>query len=383
MSTRTLIVAALLTLPACSAIVEPDSRRLGTEPDTGIVGFDAGPPNDANRVDPDAVILGVDSGPLTCAGGCNDGLACTTDRCVMGVCESTTVDGDGDGQISTECTGLDCNDSNGRVFSGAPEVCGDSIDNNCDGSVDEGCAPPDNCASAQRVTLTGGRATVTGDTTGLMANYVTPCASWRRNPDAVYRIDVPAGVDLRIETSGSVDAVLAVSTTCGAFESAQCNDDSTHEDTNARVWLHNAPGTWYVLVTGFAVGPYSVSFETTPTATDRCGDGVLDITSGGTVVGIPVEMRAVASCGGDRTRESIFVYNHNTFRILRMTSAFRSVLSVRARDCNPASEQDCAVASTGGGGGFQSSLAGTWEAPLYLIADGGMGDSAYALTIQP
>jgi len=38
----------------------------------------------------------------------------------------------------------DCNDSESAAYTGADEVCGDSTDNNCDGSVDEGC-PEVNC----------------------------------------------------------------------------------------------------------------------------------------------------------------------------------------------------------------------------------------------
>jgi hypothetical protein len=382
MSTRLLIAFALLTLPACSAIVQPDTRRLG-DIDTGSAPFDAGPPIDTNRIDPDAFTpMGVDSGPLTCAGGCNDGLACTTDRCVAGVCESTQVDGDGDGQISTECAGTDCNDRNGAVFVGAPEVCDDRIDNNCNGATDEGCVAPDNCDTAERVDLSSGRARVTGDTTGLMANYRTPCAMGAR-PDAVYRIDIAPGTDVRIETSGSVDVVLAASTSCGSFESRQCNDDRTQRDTNARLWLHNAPGTWFILVTGFATGPYTVDFETTMAASDRCRAGLLDITTGGTVVGIPSEMREGGTCGGDRLRESMFLYNSNTFRTLTMTAPYRPYLSVRSPDCSVDSEQACETGATTVGGAFQASVAADrFEGPLYILTDGG-GDAPYALNIQP
>src|SRR5215216_4346373 len=34
----------------------------------------------------------------------------------------------------------DCHDGNASVHPGATEVCGDGIDNNCDGTVDEGCS---------------------------------------------------------------------------------------------------------------------------------------------------------------------------------------------------------------------------------------------------
>ena len=44
-------------------------------------------------------------------------------------------DSDSDGYTSD----VDCDDSDSTVNPGAPEVCGDGIDNNCDGSADEAC----------------------------------------------------------------------------------------------------------------------------------------------------------------------------------------------------------------------------------------------------
>lgn len=68
---------------------------------------------------------------------CKDGSQCQTgvwsSMDVVGVC--VCVDRDGDGV----CSGLDCDDTRGGVFPGSAEVCGDGVDNNCDGQVDEGC----------------------------------------------------------------------------------------------------------------------------------------------------------------------------------------------------------------------------------------------------
>ena len=47
---------------------------------------------------------------------------------------------DGDGYIDVVCGGGDCNDSNYNVNPGADELCTDGLDNNCDGVVNEGCS---------------------------------------------------------------------------------------------------------------------------------------------------------------------------------------------------------------------------------------------------
>ena len=87
----------------------------------------------------------------TCAGSlcqhsnsfaaCDDGNACTTtDYCVAQACKGTLMDADADGYAPTSCGGNDCNDANKAVNPGAKEVCGNGVDDNCNGQTDEGCA---------------------------------------------------------------------------------------------------------------------------------------------------------------------------------------------------------------------------------------------------
>ncbi len=85
-STRGLWIAALIALAGCGGESMP-------------------PPSDA--------------GPADAAPGCID------------------PDGDGYGE-GVACMGMDCDESAADVNAGAAELCGDSIDNNCDGTVDEG-----------------------------------------------------------------------------------------------------------------------------------------------------------------------------------------------------------------------------------------------------
>ena len=49
------------------------------------------------------------------------------------------VDLDEDGYFAASCGGDDCNDNDAAINPGALEVCGDNIDNNCDGAIDEDC----------------------------------------------------------------------------------------------------------------------------------------------------------------------------------------------------------------------------------------------------
>lgn len=67
--------------------------------------------------------------------------------------DCTDADEDGYAVEGGDCGEVDCDDSDATVNPGATEVCDDSIDNNCDGQVDEGCSTTTTTAPcpAQRV----------------------------------------------------------------------------------------------------------------------------------------------------------------------------------------------------------------------------------------
>jgi hypothetical protein len=77
----------------------------GKESTTG----DAGPPDSDSATGEDGTVMLPDGGPC--------------------------IDIDGDGH----CRGLDCDDENAAVHPSQAEVCGNAMDDNCDGEVDEGC----------------------------------------------------------------------------------------------------------------------------------------------------------------------------------------------------------------------------------------------------
>ncbi|MFH1723766.1 MAG: PKD domain-containing protein [Elusimicrobiota bacterium] len=99
-------------------------------------------PNDADKIEPGICGCGV---PDTDSDG--DGTADCHDQCPndaakteSGVCGCGVVD-DADGDGAYVCAG-DCDDSNSEIHPGAEEVC-DAVDNDCDGTVDEGCDDDD------------------------------------------------------------------------------------------------------------------------------------------------------------------------------------------------------------------------------------------------
>jgi hypothetical protein len=70
---------------------------------------------------------------------CGDGIDNDCDGLADEGCNAACPDVDGDGYLDAACGGTDCDDSNAAINPGAAEVCGNNIDNNCNGSSDEKC----------------------------------------------------------------------------------------------------------------------------------------------------------------------------------------------------------------------------------------------------
>lgn len=97
------------------------------------------PYNDEGGVDCDDSDASIHPGAVDV---CGDGIDQDCDG-EDAVCNC--IDGDLDGYYGYDqvyCpTGDDCDDGDYSVNPGVEEVCGDGVDNNCDGTVDEGCGP--------------------------------------------------------------------------------------------------------------------------------------------------------------------------------------------------------------------------------------------------
>jgi len=74
----------------------------------------------------------------TCGNACGANESCQNGQCVF-----YCADADGDGFQDVNCGGTDCNDNNDTIYPGAPDQCGDGVDQNCDGTDECVCADAD------------------------------------------------------------------------------------------------------------------------------------------------------------------------------------------------------------------------------------------------
>ncbi|MEZ4464401.1 MAG: putative metal-binding motif-containing protein [bacterium] len=75
------------------------------------------------------------------------------------------LDGDGHQVLFFDQCGDDCNDLDPAVHPGADEICGDGADQDCDGQIDEGCAPADADGDGHAAVAAGGDDCDDGDAT--------------------------------------------------------------------------------------------------------------------------------------------------------------------------------------------------------------------------
>ena len=258
--------------------------------------------------------------PITC----DDNFTCTIDRCdeASQACAHSPRDFDGDGDPDIHCNapqcdagvpdppcwrGGDCDDRNPRVSSRLPEICGDGIDNNCDGAIDEaGCVRPshDTCADALEVSAGG---TFTLSLAGALGDYASRCLGGgipTRDVVAHFTLTTPRDVSITADGGGAT-VLLQLGTQCGVLE-------------RARDCVIGAPGVYRaralpageywitVAATGALVGAGGVSLQVqfadpTPTpANDTCA-GAIDIpATGGTFTGTLVDVAddVLTRCGG-------------------------------------------------------------------------------------
>ncbi len=340
-----------------------------------------------------------------------------------GMCVSAPLDGDNDG-FSPEVNGcndgdgpFDCDDGRPTVNPGAAEVCDNNRDDNCDGDKDEDpCADvPEECASAREISLSGG-ATRTGSATGsfepLADDYVTSCHGGATGGrDAVYFIDVPANLDVRIDTVGSdADTVLSVQVgrpgrafSCSDSSWSVCSDDATTTEEEGRIWVQS-PGNLpefterriFILVDAkddSEEGDYQVNVRASQRASRSCGGQTpFDVSLGGTLIGtLPSSFGAQrGSCqeGGAFYTDSAVKFRSPTGGALGLSvasSQFTPILYVRQGSCSQGNEVDCEAGASIGGGVNAATMTPTVQANMdyFILVDGGGAAQTYVLQVKP
>lgn len=167
-------------------------------------------------------------------GGCVGTRACAADG--TGMCTAPTAvtlyaDTDKDshgapGSAVTSCeptragyvtSSDDCDDTRANVYAGAPELC-DSLDNDCDGTVDDGFGVGNNCDPGQG--CSGKRACETDG--GTRCDFVTPPSTWFPDEDLDQHGKADAGVVTCAPDAGYI------------VQAGDCNDGNPFVNVDAR-----------------------------------------------------------------------------------------------------------------------------------------------------
>jgi len=234
---------------------------------------------------------------------CSDDDVCTIDECdeATDECIHRGRDFDRDGHDDWHCeNGDDCNDDEPRVYGGAPEICGDLLDNDCNGldESQEECTSPgfDTCESPMDVT--GGGA-FDLNLAGTVGDYLASCGFGATN-DAVltFTIEEEQDVEISVE-SDFVLTTAALQEECGAeLSEIECNWGFP-----AHIRSRALPaGTYYIIVQaqGEAEVLVVVEFDdpSPPPENETC-DGAIDVSAGGRFAGsfVDVDNDEDVSCG--------------------------------------------------------------------------------------
>ncbi|MGC4091346.1 MAG: MopE-related protein [Polyangiaceae bacterium] len=156
---------------------------------------------------------------------CADPSTCTIDRCVESTrsCEHEPRDADGDGEAVWNCGGSDCDDQRAEVNAAAAEVCGNAIDDDCDGTVDEAdCVAPRNDTCADALVIEGSgeyELSLTAAQQDYSLSCVEPQGSRR---DVVAALVVPPGPAQAVDV-----VVLGDDSGLGLALAGSCSDPSS------------------------------------------------------------------------------------------------------------------------------------------------------------
>jgi len=267
---------------------------------------------------------------------CDDDDVCTIDRCdeANKICQREQRDLDEDGDVDFFCAGgTDCDDFDPTRNGTLAEICGDTVDNDCDGMIDEPmCGRPDHdtCADPLVVTRSGVYTMTLG---GAAPDYTLRCTGGTAN-DVVMAIDIPAGEprDLRVEVQDAFGVTGAsLRSTCGGPAELACRSGYPAV-VRARSL---APGRYYAIVASIGGGSgrvdVSVSIDpaTVAPTNETCATAAeISVPEGGTFRGsmVGVANDTTLACGTATDSPDLFY----TFTIPEALGARDVVVSAGA-----------------------------------------------------
>lgn len=345
---------------------------------------------------------------------CDDSDGCTTDRCdeTTRACQHSPRDFDRDGDPdigcrSTQCpdggvpgddaglcwVGTDCDDRDPRVSGALPEICGDSIDNNCNGMVDArepgGCVRPphDRCDDPLDVSA-GGRFTVA--MAGTTGDYMWRCGGTTQGRDAVLRLNLtsPRDVTVTVQPRAGFGIVyLMIQNRCGSTMATDTRDCLVGYPT---VWrTHSLPPGEYFFLLGTSAGSAAADVQVDvqlsdpvpPAVNDTCASPIEIPPSGGTFRGdlIGVTDDVSTRCGSS-TPDVVYRITTTEPRdiIARATGGATDNVIVSLLDQCVRSPMTLRCDS----GTTPSFIARSLPAGTYYIAVEGRGLPAFTLTVE-
>ncbi len=193
-------------------------------------------------------------GVVTCA----TGKACDINKCIESTkaCEHKPRDVDGDGDPDDLCVpNRDCNDQNPLVASTLAEVCGNKVDDNCNGKVDEAPCVIAKNSTCQDALAIAGPGSYQLSTAAAPKGFTASCSVTQPTAahDVVAAVTIPNGgpkdLDVWMNAPGGTEVAVAIQGTCGsALSELACGSSAGTTSTHARA-RNLAPGTYYVIAT--------------------------------------------------------------------------------------------------------------------------------------
>jgi hypothetical protein len=229
---------------------------------------------------------GCQAGPPV---SCDDSDPCKIAACVESTrsCVYKERDVDQDGDPDARCApGHDCNDLDPAVSSLVAEICGNGVDDNCNGLIDEQpCVTPqgNSCANATPIAGAGAFAL---STIGATKTFTTSCSvpTTESAQDVVAAITVPQGLPVDLElwaTAQGSPVAIAVDSMCGQpTTEIACGTSGSSARVRAR---SVSPGTYYAVVTTQTPGSVELKvalLAPTPKATNVDCASAIDVQPG-------------------------------------------------------------------------------------------------------